>query len=385
LINKRQEVLYIADANVLISNGNLARQLQFIRTLSLDFNVTVLNTGASPRKTVNWLRQNNIDADVSNGFDTLKIWLYVRSWYFLNSIVCIKLKLTKSFLFPPRLNARILRDRKFDLLVFFYGWNPLLINIKNPIGRIVVDLNDVMADRHARIQQRRWISFSARHERKVVCCPRYEPIAITKEDAQEFKSLYGKKPSVLPYSVASYKKHFSSEGRHVGFLGAKNNYSDDFIDLLLTSPLIEVLAKHQTKLLIAGNICDHISSETLDSLRCRGVKVIGSVDSIEDFYEKVHTVINLCGPSTGAKIKSIEALMHGKRLVSTIYGVDEYTMAHFKDLIVSVEWPLRFEELTVALSSVVERAKNDGLENADSYQCLVDRKFVNFLTKKKCL
>ena len=265
------------------------------------------------------------------------------------------------------------------MLVFFYAWVPLLINVKNQAGRSIVDLNDIMANRHLRIKKRRWISFSSKDEKEVISSSQFEPIAITKEDAIEIRNLYNKEVEILPYSIDFAKKKTAQQGKYVGFLGAKNNFSEDFIDLLVSSSLIETLAERQVKLLIAGNICDYINSNELKSLKSRGVSVIGSIDSIKEFYDKVHTVINLSGPSTGAKIKSIEALMYGKKLISTEFGVDEYTNKYFMKLVYRVAWPLSIEEIIAAILKSSEENVDNTSAAIEAYDNFVNNKFINLL------
>ncbi|MDA9143663.1 hypothetical protein N9N99_03705 [Gammaproteobacteria bacterium] len=377
----RPNMLYIADANVDFPNGMLARQAQFLHNLSKSHKVTILNTWSSPQMTENWLDENKIQANVVKGLEAVIARLFIRAWYYLNIIICNKLGLIKNFIFPFKLNIKIFDNKPFDLLVFYYAWTPNLINIKNPCNRILVDTGDVMANRHERIKKKTWISLSLKDERNLLCSSGFEPLAITIEDSDEFYSLYGVRPKVLPYApINDYKKE--ARGGYIGFLGAKNNFSLDFIKLLSESSLIESLAISGKKILLAGTVCSYIDESTLNSLQIRGVKIIGPVDSIFQFYSKVHTVFNLSGPSTGAKIKSIEALMLGKNLISTKFGIDEYSKKYFDNLITIVDWPLQLENLTNTICNIDDSISLDTHKYSHNYLRSVQKIFTDLLTHR---
>ena len=373
----RPNALYIADANVNFPNGMLARQAQFLHNLSKSHQVTILNTWASPQMTENWLKENKIQANVINGLTALVSRLHIRAWYYLNIIICNKLRLTKNFMFPFKLNIKILNDNPFNLLVFYYAWTPNLINIKNPCNRILVDTGDVMSNRHERIGKKTWISLSLKDEKDLLCSSGFEPLAITIEDSNEFYSLYGIRPKVLPYMPINDLKIKEDDGDYIGFLGAKNNFSIDFIELLNSSSLIEDLAIFGKKILLAGTVCSFVDETTLNSLQSRGVKIIGPVDCISEFYDCVHTVFNLSGPSTGAKIKSIEALMLGKNLISTKFGIDEYSKKYFDNLITIVDWPLHLGKLTNIISNIDDSVSFDAHKYSHNYSRSVEKKFAD--------
>lgn len=375
----RPNALYIADANVDFPNGMLARQAQFLHSLSKSHQVTILNTWASPKMTQNWLNEYKIQADVVNGLTALISRLYIRAWYYLNIIICNKLRLIKNFIFPFKLKIKIFESKPFDLLVFYYAWTPNLIDIKNPCNRVLIDTGDVMANRHERIGKKTWISLSSKDERNLLCSSGFEPLAISNEDSDEFYSLYGVRPKVLPYVPINDLKITEASGKYIGFLGAKNNFSLDFVKLLSSSSLIENLANSGKKILLAGTVCSYVDKDTLNSLQSRGVKIIGQVDSIFQFYDNVHTVFNLSGPSTGAKIKSIEALMLGKHLISTKFGIDEYSKKYFDNLITIVDWPIQLENLTNKICNIDDSISFNAHEYSYNYSRSVQKKFADLL------
>jgi len=76
----------------------------------------------------------------------------------------------------------------------------------------------------------------------------------------------------------------------------------------------------QTKLLIAGSICNQINVELLNE----NVVLIGKVDHLADFYNLGDIVINPTDNGSGLKIKSIEALMYNKILISHPHAIEGF-------------------------------------------------------------
>ena len=96
--------------------------------------------------------------------------------------------------------------------------------------------------------------------------------------------------------------------------------------------------------------------------------------------------MNLTGPSTGAKIKSIEALIHGKNLVTTPYGADTFTREIFSQNIFNVGWPLNERELYSMLTrSVQNYAVSQDSDLAKHYILAVETQAdVVYLGDAKC-
>lgn len=97
----------------------------------------------------------------------------------------------------------------------------------------------------------------------------------------------------------------------VGFMASDNPINEQSLILLNDAIRKRPSLLERYSFVLAGAIC-----------RCAGAeaghfKRMGFVDTLEDFYRSVDLVINPNIGGTGLKIKSVEALAHGKAMVAT--------------------------------------------------------------------
>lgn len=78
------------------------------------------------------------------------------------------------------------------------------------------------------------------------------------------------------------------------------------------------------------------SKELLElSVNNPSIVVTGTVDSIEDYYERTDLVVIPLAHGGGVKVKVLEALGHGKLIVSTVKGIEGTTFQNGKELLTS--------------------------------------------------
>lgn len=345
--------LFIGELRFDARNGYFSRQEQAIRFLATRGNLDILNLGDTPQKTAQWLVESDIRARVADGWKVSVLrWLF-NLWYLTNTVFCNKFQLYRFWKFGPSVSVCLFSGQKYKAAVYYYLWPTQMVKVANDCARQFIDLGDIMADRHARIDTRRWISISPLLEARMIQSCDFTPVAITPNDANECERSYGISPAVVCYSQALPVLRHHVADRRVGYIGAKNNFSDDLVDFLIHSKIIKKLADEGIIFVLAGGVCDSISDRQRQDLERLGVTVLGKVSKISEFYDQVVSVVNLTGPSTGAKIKSIEALIHGKSLVTTPYGADTFTRDFFSKNIFSVGWPLNEQELFSMLTRSV--------------------------------
>ena len=128
----------------------------------------------------------------------------------------------------------------------------------------------------------------------------------------------------------------------VGYIGSKNFSNWQAIRQFLYCAWPTVVERNAAtcELVIAGGICDWFDSD-LDGkpiLRSNvgadgkdegdvygpieNVKLLGRIDSIDEFYDQIDVVINPVEFGTGLKIKNAESLRFGKLLITTTNGFD---------------------------------------------------------------
>lgn len=353
----RKRILFVSPLNVASNNGMMQRQIQILNFLNnSDVDLELLSLYSSPSEVNEWLDELKIKASALNGFFAILVRLIGIAWYGGNVILCNKLKWIDAFHFPIRIPApRRLLDR-YDRIVCYYPWGFPLLGLDRAGAKVVVDLGDVMADRHDRIGTRRWISLSKEDE-SAILNSNARCIAITRDDQGEFQRLYGLTLPVIPFLPPGYAQLRSLppsiQARKVGFLAALGYQNEEVVKALASEEFLACMQAAGIELLIAGGICAAIPEHLRAAIQKSGGQVLGRVANLEAFYSQVGVILNPVGPSTGVKIKSVEALLAGRGLLTTKYGADAELLELFPDQITLLNWPLGVSELALATTQAV--------------------------------
>ena len=157
------------------------------------------------------------------------------------------------------------------------------------------------------------------------------------------------------------------EDLRVGFLGAHN-----VVNVVNMRRFLERYERaHQLYLPgltldIAGNVCTQLQTSS------PGVRLLGRVERIEDFYDNIDVVIAPLMFSTGIKIKVGEALSFGKPVVATENGFDGYTPTDKFHTLKS------YEDVTRALVTLsFDRERLKVLESRSAFAAKMARQAYN--------
>ena len=194
----------------------------------------------------------------------------------------------------------------------------------------IVDTHDVL---HLRAQQFRkrgfqhWIEVNRDEEAKslaefdTILAIQPEEVELFREMAPQCRTIlcgHGFEPTVLNASGRA------SNVLTVGYLGSANAANAHAIQSFLEQiwqPLSATQTARRIRLVIAGGICDWLVQNSLVDLEpLNGVEVMGRVEGLEEFYNRVDVVINPVEFGTGLKIKNCEAIAFGKPLLTTSHG-----------------------------------------------------------------
>ena len=338
-------VLYISPLDMVASNGMAQLQHQLLSCLCSLYpdSVDLLSLSAPPATAREWLRRAGLPVTVLDGFYPRLAWLNNMLWYGGGVILCNKLRWIDRFYFPLRTALPRAWIDRYDLIVSYYAWAHGLLRLDRAGRKVVMDLGDVMADRHERIGTRRWVSLAADDERRILQSDA-RCVAVSDEDAAEFERLYGVRPSVLsfvPPDSAQLIQLASQEGPpRAGFLGAPGFGNEEIMRLLAQPAFLRGLSGAGVQFLVAGGICGTVEPSVLRALEQGGARVLGRVPSTLDYYRQISAVVNPIGPSTGVKIKSVEALVAGRTLITTRWGADPALHAAFPGQIACIDWPI---------------------------------------------
>jgi len=110
----------------------------------------------------------------------------------------------------------------------------------------------------------------------------------------------------------------SSRPIRIGFLGGRDASNVDALDWFVREvwPAIRAKFADEVELRVAGQVTHawHMSGE--------GIRILGPVAAIEDFWCTIDIAINPIRYGSGLKIKNVEALAHGRALLTTAIGAE---------------------------------------------------------------
>ncbi len=337
-------ILFISPLDLRSRNGMNQHQHQLLLMLVSLYgdSVDLLSLGASPATARKWVKDTGLPLNVLDGVYARAAHVNATLWYGGGAVLCNKLRWIDRFRFPIRTPLPRAWMDGYALIVSYYAWGHPLLGLERGGRKVIMDLGDVMADRHERIGTRRWISMAATDEQRVLETSRC--VAVSEEDAGEFERLYGVRPPVMQFVPPDSERlmELASEERpqRIGFMGAPSYGNEEIMRVLAQPKFLETIAAAGIELAVAGGICETVDPGVLSALREGGARILGRIGSTLDYYRQIAATVNPIGPSTGVKIKSVETLITGRSLITTQWGADPGLCAAFPGQIRYIEWPI---------------------------------------------
>lgn len=217
--------------------------------------------------------------------------------------------------------ARVLRYGSFDAVVCEYAMFSWLLACVPEGVRKVIDTHDVFADRNRRMGTSGWFSMSEPDETTALRRGGHL-LAIQEEEAEELHQRSGVPVSVVGHLVTDLEwkdlqreAGAAVEAGCVGFVGSSYSVNADGLRWFFAEVWPRIRKRvPAAKMKIVGSVCD-----LLDGVP-GGVERLGRLSELRSFYATCAAIVNPVGGGTGLAIKSIEAMAHGKALVSTPAG-----------------------------------------------------------------
>ncbi len=192
----------------------------------------------------------------------------------------------------------------------------------------VIDTHDVLHLRAEQFREREkphWIAVTRKEEADVL--RKFDLIlAIQEDEARALMEMVpdsevmvvGHSPEAANISASTTCSGAtrSDDTIRIGFAGSPNHANVDGITWFLEH-CWSALRSHSPaplELVIAGTRDEELPGD-LDDETSSGVRWLGPIDSMSNFYSHVDFVINPVRFGTGLKIKTVEALCHGKPIV----------------------------------------------------------------------
>jgi glycosyltransferase involved in cell wall biosynthesis len=209
----------------------------------------------------------------------------------------------------------------FDTVILSYVFYSKLFESVPATLRKLIDTHDVFSDRFRLYrehgQANEFFSTGKAEEQKAL--NRADAVlAIQEWDAKHFRSLTPRRVAVVGHlaPVVEAGSPRTEDGPPAllfvgGPMGINVHGVTWFIDHVLAAVRRRV---PETELWLVGGIAGRIDGRT------PGVRCLGFVDDIGDLYRRAAVVINPQQFGTGLSIKSVDALLHGRPMVTTPSG-----------------------------------------------------------------
>ena len=219
-----------------------------------------------------------------------------------------------------------------------------------PEARIVLDSHDVLHRRCAQFTAagyRHWLQINEQEE--IEAARRFDVILAIQEVEADWFRRAAPQAIVLPvghsfdFSKIKPKWYTSPERKFVvGYLGSNNGSNIDAITAFVKLAWPKIVAANKSvELLIGGTIVD---AESVGQCSAEPhVRLQRNFASLDAFYGEVDLVINPVRFGTGLKIKTVEALAHGRPVITTSAG--------------RIGIPSSFEETCVAVEQIEEMSE----------------------------
>lgn len=223
--------------------------------------------------------------------------------------------------YDPRageLAAKLHKRWQYDLVLVNYVWfSGLLEALPDSVIKIV-DTHDVFGDRHTRAIQAgmkpEWFYTTVEEEKRGL--ERADiVIAIQDQEKKYFESLGISQVETIGFITPKRKvPSLPRQKPVVGYIGSSNpwnvNAFQEMVRVLSDRPELAELADF----VVAGPVCDKVK-------RNPGFfKLLGILETVEEFYAQVDIALNPMVGGTGLKIKTVESLAFGRGTVSTKDG-----------------------------------------------------------------
>lgn len=195
----------------------------------------------------------------------------------------------------------------FDGLIVNYVWISKLAECEIPVKALFT--HDVFADRNKKLGKKdAWYSFKPEEEAKAVA--RFsEVLSIQEEESEWFRQIAPTSHVQTVYSSFDFVEQPIAGNKNILFFSGGGELNQAGIIRFVRKVLPLLIQKDDDiRLLLGGGICGCFKQEELD----RHIILKGCYDNPDDFYALGDICINPVFSGSGLKIKTFEALAHGK-------------------------------------------------------------------------
>lgn len=212
---------------------------------------------------------------------------------------------------------------QFHGLIVNYIWNSKLADCNIPIKCIYT--HDVFTDRNEKLGKKdAWYSYPQSEEAKGIA--RFSTVlSIQDEESAWFQKLAPNSTVRTVYSSFDFVEQPITGNKNILFFSGGGALNYEGIKRFITDVLPNLVKKDDDiRLLLGGGICNCFCKEELDA----HVILKGKYVNPDDFYALGDICINPVFNGSGLKIKTIEALAHGKLTIVDPHSAIGLYLAH---------------------------------------------------------
>ena len=235
------------------------------------------------------------------------------------------LKRARHDIFGKSLALFLRKQPRYDAVIFEYLWLAYLRDAVPYQATCILDTHDLMAPREYRFATqglKTGVSITLKDE--VAILAKFDALmAIQNEEARWMARLVPNKVVLCcPHGVETFSETSTarlgarrSRDLRLGFVGGGSNENAEAMRWFLREvwPVVRQLA---IELHVYGSVCEKLRDQPLDA----AVTLHGLVPDLDAAYAHCDVMINPIVHGGGLKIKSVEALAHGKPLIASPEG-----------------------------------------------------------------
>lgn len=195
----------------------------------------------------------------------------------------------------------------FDGLIVNYVWISKLAECNIPVKALYT--HDVFADRNKKLGKKdAWFSFRTDEEAKAIA--RFSIVlSIQEEESEWFRKISPSSDIHTVYSSFDFVEQPVTGNNNILFFSGGGELNKEGISRFIQNVLPLLIQQNDDiRLLLGGGICGCFKQEELDN----HIILKGRYDNPDDFYALGDICINPVFSGSGLKIKTFEALAHGK-------------------------------------------------------------------------
>lgn len=152
-------------------------------------------------------------------------------------------------------------------------------------------------------------------------------ICLTKRDSERIKNLYGRTPEfIVPIS---FEDRYDSKKVNIdlkkGLLFVGSLFPPNFDGIKWFIREVMTSLPEQTLTIVGKGF-----EAEKEKLECENVRVVGTVDNLEEYYYTYPVMIMPIQYGAGMKVKTAEAMMYGKIIIATDEALEGYEIENTK-------------------------------------------------------